>query len=124
MVRLVIQEFRAQFPRERRINIEQTIGKPFSLAFRPGQEKGVNASMFELIMTIGKIIAMIDVAGNELPLTIVGKKKTKRCLAGFQLSGDVWGTFSERGRKTSYAMARGTWKPNIPIFDTREVVQR
>jgi hypothetical protein len=87
MVRLPIQELIARFPRERKINIDLKIGKPVPRAFPPRQERGVNASMFKLTMTIrkGGRYRGDRCGGDEFPLAIVGKEKTKRYPAGFQL---------------------------------------
>jgi hypothetical protein len=45
-------------------------------------------------------------AGNEFPLTIVGKEKTKRGFTRFQPPGDVWETFSESGWTTFDVMRK------------------
>jgi hypothetical protein len=51
------------------------------------------------------VIASIDAAGNKLPLTVIGKGKTKRCLAGFRLPGEIWGQWTESGWTTSEVLA-------------------
>jgi hypothetical protein len=40
-------------------------------------------------------------AGKKLPLTVIGKGKTLRCLAGYELGDDVWKAQSESGWTTS-----------------------
>jgi hypothetical protein len=50
------------------------------------------------------VITGISAAGEELPLTIIGRGKTAKCLAGFQLPVEVWSEISACGWTTSDVM--------------------
>lgn len=50
------------------------------------------------------VIAAIDAAGTKLPLTVIGKGKTPRCLTALNLPAEVWGLTSESGWTTSHVM--------------------
>jgi hypothetical protein len=68
------------------------------------------------------VIAAIDPAGNKLPLHIIGKGKTRRCLAGFQTPEEVGTSFSLSGWMTSDVMCgylrklRQKSYPNRPVL--------
>jgi hypothetical protein len=62
------------------------------------------------------VIAGIDATGEKLPLTVIGKGKTKRCLAGFHLPGEVWGQISESGLTTSDVMVEYLLKLRQEVF--------
>jgi hypothetical protein len=50
------------------------------------------------------VIAAVDATGGKLPLTVIGKGKTPRCLAGYQLPLDVHTSVSESGWTTNDVM--------------------
>jgi hypothetical protein len=74
------------------------------------------------------VIPAITAAGTKLPLTVVGKGKTKRCLAGYELPTSVNADFSESGWTNIevicryFAFLRSTLycdsEPLIVILDT------
>jgi hypothetical protein len=87
-------------PRERIINIDQTNWGTVAAGLPTCAGKG-GECINVLIDNDDKEAPTTIAAGNELPLTIVGKGKIKRGLTRFQPPGDVWGTFSESGWTTS-----------------------
>ena len=51
-------------------------------------------------------IASVDATGRKLPLTILGKGKTPRCLTAMHLPPEVWTATSQSGWTTSDVMCR------------------
>jgi hypothetical protein len=51
------------------------------------------------------VIAEIDATGTKLPLTVIGKGKTKRCLTGLNLPPEVWNLVSPSGSTTTDVMS-------------------
>jgi hypothetical protein len=60
-------------------------------------------------------IAAIKAVGKKLPLTVIGKGKTRRCLAGYELASEVWREQSESGCTTSDVMCRYCWGSGVVV---------
>jgi hypothetical protein len=79
-IQTVIQEY----PIGRIINVDETNWRAVAAGFLTWAKAGTEAVQC-LIDNDEKqgvtAIAAIDFAGNKLPLTIIGKRKTERCLA-------------------------------------------
>ena len=67
------------------------------------------------------VIAAVDSTGKKLPLTVIGKGKTERCLAGYHLPPEVRTCTSESGWTTTdvmcayFAMLRRELFPHGPL---------
>jgi hypothetical protein len=89
------------------VNMDETHWKAVVAAFLTWAEKGTE-SVSCCISNDEKegvtVIAAIDVAGNKLPLTVIGKGKTRRCLGSYKLPPSVWGLIPESGWTTSQVM--------------------
>jgi hypothetical protein len=68
------------------------------------------------------VIAAIDANGRKLPLTVIGKGKTERCLSGYKLRPDVRTCISESGWTTNdimcryFSILRGELFPSGPLL--------
>jgi hypothetical protein len=83
------------------------IGRSSRAASRRGQTRGggavactVDDSEKEGVI----VIAGIDAAGTKLPLTVIVKGKTKRCLTALELPPEGWNLTSPSGWTTTDVM--------------------
>jgi hypothetical protein len=100
-------EIMTHYPRNRIINLDETNWKAVAAGFLTWAAKGTESVHCHIDNDEKEgvtVIAAIDAAGNKLPLTIIGKGRTKRCLAGFHTPDEIWETFSESGWTTSEIM--------------------
>jgi hypothetical protein len=106
---LRVQTLMAEFPPNRLVNIDETNWRTVAPGTLTWAEKGAE-SVHCYVQNDEKegvtVIAGITAAGEKLPLTIIGRGKSTRCLAGFQLSPEVWSDRSESGWTTSEIMSR------------------
>jgi hypothetical protein len=98
-----------EYPLTRIVNMDETHWKAVAAGFLTWAEKGAE-SVTCYISNDEKdgvtVIAAIDAAGNKLPLTVVGKGKTPRCLGSYCLPPAVWGLVSESGWTTTQVMVQ------------------
>jgi hypothetical protein len=89
------------------INIDETNWKVVNGAFRtwsPRGKESVHCTIQDDEKAGITAIAAIDAAGNKLPLTVIGKGKTRRCLAGYRWPDGVFQLTSISGWTTSDVM--------------------
>jgi hypothetical protein len=126
-----VQKLLERYPGDRIINIDETNWRTVAQGFLTWAETGVESVSCQLEddeKAGVTVIAGITAAGTKLPLTVVGKGKTKRCLAGYELPTSVNADFSESGWTNIevicryFAFLRGTLfcdsEPLIVILDT------
>jgi hypothetical protein len=103
-----VHETMDRSPWNRVLNVDKTNWKVVSAGFLTWATKGaqsVNCQIDNHDKEGVTVIAAIDAARNNLPLTVVGKGKTGRCLAGFEAPEEVWTTTSPSGWTTSDIMS-------------------
>jgi hypothetical protein len=99
----------ARYARDRVVNVDETNWRVVAAGFLTWANKGsesVNCQIDNNDNEGVTVIAAVDAAGGTLPLKIIGKGKTRRCLAGFQAPEDVWTSFSASGWTTSDVMCQ------------------
>jgi hypothetical protein len=99
----------AQYPLDRVINIDETHWKIVAGGFLTWGIRGAEAVPCTLENDAKEgvtVIAGITAGGEKLPLTVVGKGKTPRCLQGYQLPPQVWSDHSPSGWTTTDVMCR------------------
>jgi hypothetical protein len=96
-------------PPERLINIDETHWKLVAGGFLTWAKKG-RGSIQCMIQNNDKegvtAIAGIDYAGNKLPLMVIGKGKTPKCLKNLAIPDRIWSDFSPSGWTTIAIMCR------------------
>jgi hypothetical protein len=104
---LHMQEVLNKIPHDRIINIDETNWRSVAGGIWTWATTG-SESVSCLVEQNEKegitVIAAIDAAGTKLPLTVIGKGKTHRCLTALDLPPEVWGLTSESGWTTSDVM--------------------
>jgi hypothetical protein len=118
-----------RFPLDRILNVDETAWKTVAPGFLIWAHKNLE-SVQCLIENNEKegmtVIAAVTAAGIKLPLTVIGKSKTPRCLAAFHLSEQFWAATSASGWTTDVmvthlGMLRQRLYPEGPlavVFDT------
>ena len=102
-----IRERFAYYPADRILNMDETHWKAVAAGFLTWAVKGAESVTCHLYNDEKEgvtVIAAITAAGDKLPLTIVGKGKTPRCLAGYCMPQGVWGLISLSGWTTADVM--------------------
>jgi hypothetical protein len=102
-----VQSLIEQYPAERILNIDETNWRAVAAGFLTWAKAGTESVQCQIDNDEKQgvtAIAAIDFAGNKLPLTIIGKGKTERCLKGYDLPPEVWTSTSETGWTTSDVM--------------------
>jgi hypothetical protein len=103
------QELMRRVPAERIVNLDETNWRSVAPGFLTWATRGAE-SVPCIIDNDEKegitVIAAIDAAGSKLPLTIIGKGKTPRCLAALNLPAAVWTATSISGWTNSEVMCR------------------
>jgi hypothetical protein len=103
------QELMRGVPAERIVNLDETNWRSVAPGFLTWATRGAE-SVPCIIDNDEKegitVIAAIDAAGSKLPLTIIGKGKTPRCLAALNLRAAVWTATSISGWTNSEVMCR------------------
>jgi hypothetical protein len=102
-----VEDVMGRIPPERIVNLDETNWRSVSPGFLTWGHRGAES----VPCTIEKnekegitVIAAVDAAGNKLPLTIIGKWKTPRCLAAMDLPTNVWTSVSTTGCTNSEVM--------------------
>jgi hypothetical protein len=103
-----VREILRLYPANRVINIDETNWRVVQGAFKTWAPRGAESAQCKIdddekagVTAIGAV----DAAGNKLPLTVIGKGKTRRCLAGYQRpSTGVFALTSINGWTTSDVM--------------------
>jgi hypothetical protein len=98
-----------KYPRDRIINIDETNWRTVASGFLTWGLKGAESVQCNIDNDDKEgvtVIAAINAEGQKLPLTVIGKGKTPKCLAGYQLDAQVWSTYSDSGWTTSDVMCR------------------
>jgi hypothetical protein len=88
-----VKQVMTRIPSESLVNLDETNWRSASPDFLTWGRRAT-----ESVSCIGEndqkegitVIATVDAAGNQLPLTIIGKGKTRRCLAALHLPPEVW----------------------------------
>jgi hypothetical protein len=97
-----------QHPHDRVLNIDETNWKVVAGGFWTWADTG-NEAVSCILDDNEKegvtVIAGIDAAGMKLPLTVIGKGKTRRCLAALNLPPEVWSLTSPSGWTTTDVMS-------------------
>jgi hypothetical protein len=105
-----VQEVHAlltQFLRERIVNLDETNWKTIPGAFMTWARTNTETVQCHVEDDEKQgvtVIAAVDANGGKLPLTVIGKGKTPRCLAGYRLPLEVHTCFSESGWTTNDVM--------------------
>jgi hypothetical protein len=102
-----MHEIMSRYPRDRVVNVDETNWKVVAAGFLTWATKGseaVNCQIDNNDKEGVTVIAAVNAAGKKLPLTIIGKGKTRRCLAGYEAPDGVWTSFSASGWTTSDVM--------------------
>jgi hypothetical protein len=114
-----VKELMRIVPAERIMNIDETNWRPVAAGFKTWAPTGAE-SVHCIVDNDDKqgvtVIAAISAAEEKLPLTVIGKGKTQRCLAGYDLPSEVWGEHSESGWTTSDIMCCYFWHLRHVIF--------
>jgi hypothetical protein len=101
------QELLGQIPHDRVINVDETNWRMVAGGIWTWATTG-SESVSCLVENNEKegitVIAAIDAAGTKLPLTVIGKGKTPRCLAAINLRPEIWGFTTESGWTTTAVM--------------------
>jgi hypothetical protein len=90
----------ASYPRDRITNVDETTWKAVAAGFLMWRKAGTESATCHIENDAKQgvtVIAAIDALGHKLPLTVIGRGKTSRCLAGFNLPDDIWGETSKSG---------------------------
>jgi hypothetical protein len=98
-----------RYPADRIINIDETNWRTVAPGFLTWGVKGAESAHCNIDNDDKEgvsVIAAINAAGEKLPLTVIGKGKTRRCLAGYQLPETVWVNYSDSGWTTLDIMCR------------------
>jgi hypothetical protein len=108
-----VKELMRDIPAERIVNIDETNWRTVAGGFKTWAVKGAESAHC-IVANDDKqgvtVIAGISAAGGKLPLTVIGKGKTRRCLAGYHLRSEVWGSIPNPGgrRRISRVLIFGT----------------
>jgi hypothetical protein len=97
-----------QYPHDRVLNVDETSWKVVAGGFWTWPDMGS-----EIVSWIADdnekegvtVITGIDAGGMKLPLTVIGKGKTKRCLAALSIPPEVWSITSPTGWTTCDVMS-------------------
>jgi hypothetical protein len=88
------------YPSEKIVNIDETNWKTVAAGFltwAPVGAESVNCTVDNDQKFGVTAIAAITADGRKLPLTVIDKGKTERCLRGYGLPPDIWTYTSESG---------------------------
>lgn len=102
-----VQELLQTYPRDRIINIDETNWKAVPGAFMTWAHKNAESVQCRISNDEKQgvtAIAAVDANGGKLPLTVIGKGKTDRCLAGYHLPPEVRTSISQSGWTTTDVM--------------------
>jgi hypothetical protein len=102
-----VREILVRYPPDRVINIDETNWKVVNGGFRtwaPRGREAVRCRTEDDEKAGVPAIGAIDAAGRKLPLTVIGKGKTRRCLAGYKWPDGVFQLTSISGWTTSDVM--------------------
>jgi hypothetical protein len=104
-----VQDLMSQYPHDRILNVDETNWRSVSPGFWTWAATGTE-SVSCLIQNNEKegvtAIASVDATGMKLPLTIIGKGKTPRCLSALDLPPEIWTATSSSGWTTTDVMCR------------------
>jgi hypothetical protein len=104
---LSVRRLLDEYPHDRVINIDETNWKMLAAGFWTWANTGCEAVSCVVDNNEKEgvtVIAGIDAAGTKLPLTVIGKGKTARCLSALNLPPEVWTAISPSGWTTSDVM--------------------
>jgi hypothetical protein len=107
------------YPPERVINVDETHWKIVAGGFLTWGIRGAESipCILENDAKAGvTVIAGITAAGEKLPLTVIGKGTTERCLQGYHLPSEVWTDHSLSGWTTTDVMARYLFQIRDVLF--------
>jgi hypothetical protein len=102
-----VQGLLKKYPADRIINVDETNWRTVASGFLTWGLKGADSVQCNIDNDDKEgvtVIGAINAAGEKLPLTVIGKGKTLRCLAAYDLKDDVWKSHSESGWTTSNVM--------------------
>jgi hypothetical protein len=104
-----VQGLISRYPHDRILNVDETNWRSVSPGFWTWATTGA-PSVSCVIENNEKegvtAIASVDAAGMKLPLTVIGKGKTLRCLRALDLPPEVWTATSQSGWTTTDVMCR------------------
>jgi hypothetical protein len=93
-----VEHFMKKVPSKWIVNLNATNWRSVSLGFLTYRRWDVETLRREVCALYDQegitVIVTLDTAGNKLPLKIIGKGETLRCLVVMQLPQDVWMSFS------------------------------
>jgi hypothetical protein len=95
-----VRELLHRYPSEKIVNIDETNWKTVAAGFltwSPVAAESVNCHIDNDQKFGITAIAAITADGKKLPLTVIGKGKTERCLRGYELPKDIWTYTSQSG---------------------------
>jgi hypothetical protein len=102
-----IHELLGQFPHDRIVNIDETNWRTVAggiWTWAATGSESVTCAVDNNEKEGITVIAAVDAAGTKLPLTVIGKGKTPRCLTALNLPPEVWAITSESGWTTIEVM--------------------
>jgi hypothetical protein len=118
-----IQELLERYPRNRIINIDETNWRTVAAGFLTWAETGtetVTCHIQDDEKAGVTAIAAITADGEKLPLTVLGKGTTPRCLLGFQLPDSVHADFTKSGWTNTDVMCRYLAYLRTTLFKDQE----
>jgi hypothetical protein len=104
-----VQTLLGQYPHDRIINIDETNWRSVSPGFWTWATTGTESVSVQIANDDKEgitAIAGVDATGMKLPLTVIGKGKTPRCLAALDLPPEIWTATSKSGWTTVDVMLR------------------
>jgi hypothetical protein len=104
-----VQSCLQNYRRDRIINIDETNWKTVAGGFMTWAHTNAESVQCQIDNDEKEgvtVIAAVDAEGGKLPLTVIGKGKTERCLKGYQLPPEVRTCVSESGWTTKDVMCR------------------
>jgi hypothetical protein len=120
-----VKQLLKKYTADRVINVDETNWRTVAAGFLTWGLKGADSVQCNIDNDDKEgvtVIGAIDAAGKKLPLTVVGKGKTLRCLAGYELGADVWKAYSESGWTTSDVMCGYFHELRRKLFPTGDVL--
>ncbi|OHS93796.1 hypothetical protein TRFO_13773 [Tritrichomonas foetus] len=107
------------------INMDETCWQVVNANFFTWAKKGsqtVTVNIHDNVKTSLTAIASIDANGKKLPLMIVGKGKTEKCLTKLNLPSDVWSHHSESGWATTDIILKYLENLRKLFHDGKEII--
>jgi hypothetical protein len=104
-----VHTYLQNYPRDRVINIDETNWRTLAGGFLTWAHTGIESVQCQIENDVKEgvtVIAAVDAEGGKLPLTVIGKGKTERCLNGYQLPPEVRTCVSESGWTRKDVMCR------------------